>query len=951
MGRGVDLPTNAPPCLDPDTLAALADGLLAADQLDNVDRHLDTCASCRTLAADFVRRRSSSAAGGEALERDPLIRRGTTLGRYVVIEAIGRGGMGVVYRAYDPQLDRKVALKVLREEAQPGDVQAQVHLLHEATVMARLAHPNVVSVFDAGLFDGRCFLAMELVEGRSLQRWRVEERRSWRATRDAFLSAGRGLVAAHEAGIVHRDFKPGNVIVGADGRVRVTDFGLALVSPRGPASVGQPSSEGATAGTPSYMAPEQMDGRPADARADQFSFCVALYEAWCDAPPYAGDTVEALRAAIAREDVRPFAKSSPVPLRLRAAVLRGLRERPEDRHASLAALLQALGTDPPAWWRWPVVAASVGLAAALVAAGAASRLRGSQALCEAAPPVGLWEPARREVVQRAFAATAKPYALDAWRSVDTALGAFSESWAAMRREACRATRVDGAQSDEVLSLRVACLDKRLLEAQALASLFESADAAMLERAPEAVARLSRLHACADVAALLAPAKAPAAARVELERLRAPLARAEMLFEAGRDAETIAEADRLLKAAQPLQHAPLEASLLMLKGRAQGNQGAWVEASKTLNASALAAEAGTDSEGATRAYLELANTFLLLGKHDECLLFAAHAAASRERLGPNDELEGRHEVIVVSAAVTSHYRTETAARSLERIRAAKRFLERGLGPGSLRLAAALSLEGSLLTDLEQHSQAIDAQRRAVEITSASKGALHPETARKLHNLADTLFASGQVEEAIGLERQALAIRQVATPGHPLTAWSQAVIGAFLVATERHDDAIAQLERALPLVEKAYGKTHPRAAAARQSLGDALSSAGRPREALREHEAVVALLETQGAANIDLGLALAGLGRDHLQLNSPHRAVEPLERGVKVLTGSAEYPSETAKATFALAEALWDDGASRPRAYELALAAHEVLAKASPLFEPTLKACTAWLATHERPDGGR
>jgi tetratricopeptide (TPR) repeat protein len=214
----------------------------------------------------------------------------------------------------------------------------------------------------------------------------------------------------------------------------------------------------------------------------------------------------------------------------------------------------------------------------------------------------------------------------------------------------------------------------------------------------------------------------------------------------------------------------------------------------------------------------------------------------------------------------------------------------------------------------------------------------------------MFASGRVDEAIALEEQALAIRQVAAPQHPLTAWSQAVIGSYLVATERPLEAVAQLERALPLVVAAYGKSHQRTAMARQSLGDALTRAGRPAEALREHLAVLSVLEASGAASIDLAVALGGIGRAHLELKSPKAAVAPLERAVALLTTSAEFPSETAKLKFALAEALWDGGGDRSRAHALAVAAQVALARASPLLQPVRRACDEWLALHHLPERG-
>ncbi|HEY0097284.1 MAG TPA: serine/threonine-protein kinase, partial [Archangium sp.] len=232
----------------------------------------------------------------------PALGRGTPLDRYVVLDPLGEGGMGMVYAAYDSVLDRKVALKLLP----PGDADAgpeatsgsgRARLLREAQAMARLSHPNVVAVYDVHQHEAQVFMAMELVDGQTLLQWEREQPRGWRELLTAFLAAGRGLAAAHAAGLVHRDFKPTNVLVGKDGRVRVTDFGLARPH-NAPAELGADTpapdtgpvkghsllelnltQRGAVRGTPAYMAPEQFRGATADVRSDQFSFAVSLWEA------------------------------------------------------------------------------------------------------------------------------------------------------------------------------------------------------------------------------------------------------------------------------------------------------------------------------------------------------------------------------------------------------------------------------------------------------------------------------------------------------------------------------------------------------------------------------------------------------------------------------------------------------------------------------------------------
>jgi len=284
---------------------------------------------------------------------------GTTLGRYVVRELLGSGGMGVVYAAHDPELDRKVAIKLLHPNASNRLLgsEGRTWLLREAQAMARLYHPNVVSVYDVGKFEDQVFVAMEFVDGTTLNWWLKEKTRSWREVLSLFCKAGRGLAAAHGAGIVHRDFKPGNVLVSKDEAVKVTDFGLAFSpltrqtpgSPETPGIVGLGSPElpgGGIAGTLGYMAPEQLRGEPLDARADQYSFCVALYEALIREHPAEANTFSTLSAQVeagqANNEMIQAPRGASVPRWVLRPVIRGLSEAPGDRFDNLDALLKSL---------------------------------------------------------------------------------------------------------------------------------------------------------------------------------------------------------------------------------------------------------------------------------------------------------------------------------------------------------------------------------------------------------------------------------------------------------------------------------------------------------------------------------------------------------------------------------------------------------------------------------
>lgn len=310
--------------LDENVLARHVGGEGTEAERARVTTHIDQCQDCRTLLGALVRTLIAPDADEHAHR---LLPRGTNLGRYVLLDPVGRGGMGVVYGAFDPELDRKVAIKFLRgREGNAAGTRTQ--LLAEAQAIARLSHPNIVTVHDVGTFDGEVFFAMEYVKGETLRRAQRPGLAGLRHTLALYGAAGQGLAAAHRAGIVHGDFKPENVLVGEDGRVRVTDFGLARAvhehAPR-------------FAGTPAYMAPEHWRGQPGDVRSDQYSFCVALLEALDGRRPEEVD-----QASPTRPPEPISLRRRTLPLRLGRVLARGLAVEPEQRWPSMDALLQAL---------------------------------------------------------------------------------------------------------------------------------------------------------------------------------------------------------------------------------------------------------------------------------------------------------------------------------------------------------------------------------------------------------------------------------------------------------------------------------------------------------------------------------------------------------------------------------------------------------------------------------
>jgi predicted Ser/Thr protein kinase len=311
--------------LDENALARHVGGEGNENERARVAEHIDVCDRCRELVTALVRTLVTPEQDRPSWR---LLARGTNLGRYVLLDPVGRGGMGVVYSAFDPELDRKVAIKFLRPGKGASPAAARPQLLAEAQAIARLSHPNIVTVHDVGTFDGEVFFAMEYVKGETLRRAQLPGLAGLKQTLSLYTAAGEGLAAAHRAGIIHGDFKPENVLVGEDGRVRVTDFGLARAvhehAPR-------------FAGTPAYMAPEHWRGKSSDVRSDQYSFCLALLEA------VEGKRPEEVEKASPSQPPEPVSlRRRTLPARLSRVLARGLAVDPAQRWPSMDALLDAL---------------------------------------------------------------------------------------------------------------------------------------------------------------------------------------------------------------------------------------------------------------------------------------------------------------------------------------------------------------------------------------------------------------------------------------------------------------------------------------------------------------------------------------------------------------------------------------------------------------------------------
>ena len=443
------------------------------------------------------------------------------LGRFVVLEQLGAGAMGQVHAAYDPQLDRRVALKLLRfsdAEASERVDKDRERLLREARAMANITHPNVLTVFEVGTVDGEVFIAMEYAGGGTLRAWANGERRAWREILDACLQAAAGLEAAHRAGLIHRDFKPDNVLLTSDGQVRVADFGLVGVSAEtlwtgheleSTGATTTLTQDGAIVGTPAYMAPELQGPREASPAADQFAFCVSAWELLHGRRPFAGTSYRELaRNAEAGELTDPA--HTEVPAWIREILRRGLDPMPERRFESMQALAEALADDPRDRRRRRARSTVTILGIAAGVAGIAAMAAGPEVREPVVDPCAqseerlaeVWGPERKAALEQAFRTSGAKWADEAAGVVTAQLDAYAQAWQGAHLEACEATHVRHEQSDAMFDLKMSCLADLRGELDAVTELLAGeVDAEMVRQAPSAVQGLRAVSRCADEEAL------------------------------------------------------------------------------------------------------------------------------------------------------------------------------------------------------------------------------------------------------------------------------------------------------------------------------------------------------------------------------------------------------------------------------------------------------------------
>ncbi|MEM6293510.1 MAG: protein kinase [Myxococcota bacterium] len=751
-------------CLTEADALQLVSGEGAAEEVERWRSHVGECETCRRFVAELARicvpTESSEGLGGAPA----VLPSGTALGHYDLQEVLGRGGMGVVYGAFDRRLSRSVALKVLRSRTD-----AFARLRREASVMARLSHPNVAEVYDVGEADGRPYVVLERVEGPTLLEWRMSASRSVEDVLGVYAQAGRGLAAAHRAGLVHRDFKPTNAMLGEDGRVRVLDFGLAASAEDG----SEPSRDsGAThralAGTPSYAAPEQLDGREATAASDQFSFCVALFEALADRKPFPGDTAAARRASMEREDRVPLPPE--IPRGISRALARGLQLDPRRRFASMDALLAAL-TSPPSRWPWLVGAAAAATTVAFVL------------VPERATPC---DDGRTRIEQAWSPDDAGLRTTPALRRSVEELDAYVDAWLSSRATAC--TRAQGAPPElacfERLAAKVARVGRRL---ETLRNDGGRPPADLVEGLPMP-------------STCLAPSTMSGADRLleeEFEQLDAwlrdrdayglegPAARVEARRRVG---TLLARADRL--GALRIQAATLRslAALDIFDSDPDA-------AARTLEEAALLGHLAEDRDVELRAIEDLV---AVLSKHLDEPDQAAYWLCRAEEVAAvldSDVARGRVSILAGRVALAKGEWAEASASFED---AEERL------PGSWRLKSLLQMRGEAYMQADDTEAARADWQRGLALAEAEFGPNSIELAPFLSALASTYMEEGELEPAAAFLERAIA---VTPPDRGIwRAFLSANLGLLQRDLGRLEDAELALTDAEAVFADVYGESH-------------------------------------------------------------------------------------------------------------------------------------------------
>ncbi|HWB76148.1 MAG TPA: serine/threonine-protein kinase [Nannocystaceae bacterium] len=843
-------------------------------------------------------------------------------GNFRIVRTIGRGAMGVVYEAIDTMLERRVAVKLRGLDRAHEDAS---RMWREAKTMARLSHPNVVTVYEVALHEGALCIAMELVEGSDARAWAKQRSRSTAEILDIYVQACRGLAAAHRLGIVHRDFKPDNVLVGDDGRVRVADFGIARLhdvpDTEAQSEVDHSGSvepvrtkTGALMGTPAYMAPEQVVGATASAAADQFACCATIYEALYDALPFTSESIAARFVAIQEQRFAPHEHTRDVPNHIAAALRRGLACDPDARWPSIDALAAALAADPTR--RRRRIALGIGvLGVAALGAWAVREPAVDRCAGLRASATEVWTAAREGELATQFGNAGSPIAEAAAANVHARVAPWADTWAAAREDACRATWDRGEQSSERFDERMDCLARQRADTDGVLAVLATADAEAIARLDELLTRLPDPTRCSAPDALHGDRVAPPD-RELYERSYAVIAEAEAEHAAGRSQRA---ADRLDDELATLRGAGwrwLEARAQLLRGRALSEIGFDAESRAALEQALVAAFATSDDELQMHAMATLArqlgartrwtteaihwldaadaiaariaaspDTRIELARYRAEVLRAAHRFAEAEAIArpllDQYPAEGLQDAGVLRDLAMTMCEERRPAEALELLARARAIAERDLGTDAPVLLAIMDAEHRAFRDLRRGKDALAVADRALEFATRLFGADAPTTGAYRRLRADALSALARYAEASAEFERALAI---ARANHDDADTIFALVNAAAVQDLLGDQprALAMVQEAVALTDEYFGSDSLRAAQLRVSLSGYLIANDRyPEARVAAHQAV--LLYERNVGPMDPGL-VAPLANYAILLAHDHEgdaAVDSLDRGARVL----------------------------------------------------------------------
>ena len=906
-------------------------------------------------------------------KKDVDLPQGTHVDRYIILGLVGKGGMGAVYKAYDPELDRSIALKILTLSPQEGETVSlpQARLMREAQALAKLNHPNVVFVFDVGTYEESVYIAMEYVEGKTLRDWLKEDQPTHKEIIAVMVAAGRGLQAAHLEGIVHRDFKPENLIVGNNGQVKVLDFGLAraadfeglpiektkspsqLESQSGDQLLSQPLTQvGILIGTPAYMAPEHFLYEELDEKTDQFSFCLTLFEALYGKRPFGGDTKTDLEENVTQGRIQV---PNDVDVRdwIKDIILRGLAISKTDRYASMADLLEELVNDPDVSKRAKrkkrLFAGSMVMVATLQFLIWLTFFR-APALCTGGQDklAPVWNAVIRQQVKQLFLKTDLSYAPATLDSIQKRMEDYANRWKTAYVEACEATHLKGEQSDEVLDLRMGCLRDRLREFSALAEVFAVADKTVVGKAVQATSALPSLSDCSNIEYLQATTDTSFVdekTKQKVQDIHRRLAKVKAWRNSGQYNKALLAGKSLLKEAIQRKRSQLVVEAHLVVGQTLVSLGRFEEAKSELENAYYEADVAGDALGALQAANQMifaVGQRLADHKAGERWYWLATIKQKRLRLG-RFHPEVAKSLHNMGSVQLGQGRYEKALASFQ---AALAIRKKVFSPDHPGLASSYNNMGLVYWSQGRHAQALEAFLNTLAIEQKALGSDHPDVGGTLNNIGMVYREQGKFRKALEVYQRAIAIREKALgPTHPYLANTLNNLGILYQDLKRFDKSLKVLQGALSIFERSLGAQHPKVADVINNIGSVYLDQGDHTSAQTYYQNSLAFREkVLGTQHPVVANSLVGMSEIALLQGNELQAKRLLERLVSICASQTCDALTHCSGLFSLAQVHKTITGDTLRSVEIAKKA-KLQCQKMPMLKGKLDKVKRWLAAQE------